>query len=436
MRPLHRKGDAMLRHILPKPFNYFDNVRFFFLSLCVVLCLIVALIFFFIYSRNDQIIRQRVLEQARTYADLINHAKQWNYEYGGVYVDKSQGAKSNSYLEQLGIAPDVKAEGGKVFTIRNHAIMIKEISRQSEMNEGVRFRIVSLKPLDPANRADEQEAAGIASFVRGAREFSRVDGKASDSPVFRYITPLYLEKSCLECHRDTDGKIGGILGALSITIPMDSAVRESSIYRLYILAAALCTIGILVSVTYFLTWRLVVDLDDTQKRLKRLAATDELTGLRNRRTIIQRLEEEFQRARRQAAPLSVISLDIDHFKQINDTYGHPFGDLVLKCVADGMTHAIRAYDIIGRIGGEEFIIVAPGSPLTEATALAERVLRRIREEGIDDGSRRVSVTLSAGVALLDPGDKDLEGLLRRADTALYRAKHEGRNRCVVAPADA
>ena len=426
----------MLKYILPKPFNYFDNVRLFFLSLCVVLSLIVSLIFFFIYSRNEQLVRQRVLEQARTYTDLINHAKQWNFEYGGVYVDKSQGAKTNTYLEQLGIVPDVKAEGGKVFTIRNHAIMIKEISRQSELNEGVRFRIVSLRPLDPANRSDELETTGIASFVKGEREFSRVVADDAASPVFRYITPLYLEKSCLECHLDTDGKVGGILGALSITIPIDAAVRESSSYRLHILLAALCTIGIIVGVTYFLTWRLVVDLDDTQKRLKKLASTDELTGLRNRRTIMQRLEEEFQRARRQNAPLSLISLDIDHFKQINDTYGHPFGDQVLKCVADGMTRSIRAYDIIGRIGGEEFIIVAPGSPLPEAASLTERMLKRIREESTDDGSRSVTVTLSAGVALLDPNDAGPEDLLRRADTALYRAKREGRNRCVVAAADA
>jgi diguanylate cyclase (GGDEF)-like protein len=417
----------MLTKLWPKPFQYVEHVKLFLVSLSLIISLAVAAIFSYLYTRTDDIMLLRAREQAVTYADLINHLKLWNFDYGGVYVLKRAGVESNAYLRHLGIDPDIRGEGGNSFTIRNHAIMIKEISRRSEQHDGIRFRIVSLDPLDPDNLPDQLEKGALAQFQQGKKEFSRLLRNPGETPLYRYLVPLATEKSCLECHRG-GFKPGDVLGALSITIPAKNIVAETETDRLVIVLAAFLTIGFLVGSTYFLTWRFAIKLDDAQKQLKTLASTDELTGLRNRRHTMRRLEEEYQRAMRMDTSLSLIILDIDHFKKINDTHGHPFGDIILKGIAARIKGSLRNYDVVGRIGGEEFLVIAPGTTMEEAVALAERTLAVTRETKIGDGDKNISVTMSAGVSVLMDGDANSTALLRRADTALYLAKQEGRDR--------
>jgi diguanylate cyclase (GGDEF)-like protein len=407
------------------------HVKLFLISLSTILSLVIALIFMFLYSRTDDLMIQRARELAATYADLINHTKLWNFEYGGVYVEKKGSVESNLYLKQLGINPDFKDGGGKTFTIRNHAIMIKEISRRSEAQDGVKFRIISRKPLDPDNNPDAFENEALASFESGADQFYRLFQLPATPPIFRYSVPLHADKSCLECHSDQGYRIGSVIGAISVVIPVTKLMQETNSTRLLLIMAALAAIGSLVGITYFLTWRLAINLDEVQRSLKKLATTDVLTDLKNRRAIMDRLEEEFQRAMRLDEPLSLVLLDIDHFKPINDQFGHLFGDIVLKSVAGIMKEALRSYDVIGRIGGEEFLIIAPGSSSEESTTLAKRLLDRIEHEMIGDGQIQVNVTVSAGVTMLTGQDTAPGMLLRRADAAMYRAKQEGRNRVVT-----
>lgn len=421
----------MSTHIWPKPFNYFSNVKLFLVSLCVILSLFVVAVAYFLYSRTDSLLLLRVREQAVAYSDLINHTKMWNYDYGGVYVEKKAGTDSNAYLKKLGINPDVRAEGGKTFTMRNHAIMIKEISLRSEKQDGVRFRITSLKPIDKDNTPDAMEREALGLFEKGKNEVYHLERQTVKGPLFHYLRPLYAEQSCLECHRSQGYKIGSVMGALSITIPVATLIRETDTDKLMIVAAAIGTIGLLLGITYFLTWRLVLNLDMAQKHLKRLASTDELTGLKNRRQIMKRLDEEYQRAIRLGEPLCLIMVDLDHFKKINDTYGHPFGDLVLKCVARHMKQALRSYDVLGRIGGEEFLVVSPGTTREEAVVLAQRLRSTVGKEKIAYEDKGVKITVSCGVAFLYKGDDNVEILLKRADSALYTAKQEGRNRVVA-----
>ena len=413
-------------HLWPNSFKYFEYAKLFVVTLCAVVAFIVAGIFAVLYTRTTTLMYERVREQAATYADLIMHTKMWNYDYGGVYVEKRRGVDSNSYLRQLGVNPDVKVEGGRTFTIRNHAIMIEEISQRSEHQDEVSFRIVSPRPIDPHNMPDELEKAAFDRFARGEREWHTLEGK--DKPSFRYLQPLYVEPSCLECHVSQDYRTGDVIGAISITIPMDSYIQATRSNKILIIAAAAVTICLLLSLICVLTWRLVVKLDEVQKRLKKLASTDELTGLRNRRHIMKRLEEEFERAGRTQEPLCLMMLDIDHFKRINDTYGHPFGDLVIKHVARRLQDATRRYDLIGRFGGEEFIVISPGTTAEEAMLLGERLRTMVSQEPIGDGEKEVAITVSAGFSLARSGDRNSETLLKRADEALYRAKQGGRNR--------
>jgi len=178
--------------------------------------------------------------------------------------------------------------------------------------------------------------------------------------------------------------------------------------------------------------KLVKRLNEAQTHLKHMAITDDLTGLRNRRYITERLEEEFQRAKRtRGLKLSLIMLDIDHFKQINDVHGHLFGDVVLRVIASRVRASLRKHDILGRVGGEEFLVICPGSTLEETVIVAERIRNVINSDAIGDGIKEVTVALSAGVTALLDHDGTSDRLFSRADTALYKAKEEGRNRVVV-----
>ena len=177
--------------------------------------------------------------------------------------------------------------------------------------------------------------------------------------------------------------------------------------------------------------KLVKRLNEAQTHLKQMAITDELTGLHNRRYIVERLEHEFHRSKRSGKPLSLIMLDVDHFKQINDAYGHLFGDVVLRVIGARIKTRLRRHDMLGRVGGEEFLVVCPDSSLEDSILVAERIRSAVHGEEISDGVHRVSVALSAGVTAQSDDDVSSDKTLSRADTALYKAKEEGRNRVVV-----
>lgn len=174
-----------------------------------------------------------------------------------------------------------------------------------------------------------------------------------------------------------------------------------------------------------------IELTRTREQMRHFAENDDLTGLSNHRIITERLAEEVDRSRRQAAPLSVILADIDHFKSINDTFGHVVGDRVLKEVAAIFRQSVRTYDSVGRYGGEEFLIILPGSDFESARARAEQLRRAVQATHVMDGETQVRVTSSFGVASGFPGKDQAEAVIRLADAALYEAKRNGRNRVVA-----
>ncbi|HSD21342.1 MAG TPA: GGDEF domain-containing protein [Anaeromyxobacter sp.] len=170
--------------------------------------------------------------------------------------------------------------------------------------------------------------------------------------------------------------------------------------------------------------------DEAARELEALAALarrDPLTGLANRRAFEEALAREVARAARDEAPLAVIALDVDHFKRVNDAYGHAAGDEVLAEVAARAAHALRAGDLLARVGGEEFAALLPGASLEAAAEAAERVRARIGAAPIVAGEARLAVTVSAGLAALAPGEEGA-ALLARADGRLYAAKRAGRDR--------
>jgi len=177
----------------------------------------------------------------------------------------------------------------------------------------------------------------------------------------------------------------------------------------------------------------IKSLQDSLKKsnelLLKLSNTDPLTQLFNRRFLTEALDRELTRSTRTNTPLALIMLDIDHFKKVNDTYGHQRGDLVLKRVANVLHAGLREYDIAARFGGEEFAIILPGTTLDQASEAAERIRQGCADISFTDELASLSLTVSLGVAAFPHSSiRHIDDLIREADYALYRAKRSGRNR--------
>ncbi|MBO6520841.1 MAG: diguanylate cyclase [Rhodospirillales bacterium] len=170
-----------------------------------------------------------------------------------------------------------------------------------------------------------------------------------------------------------------------------------------------------------------------EEELRRLATTDPLTGVNNRRRYSEISEREMTRCKRYRHPLCVLMLDADHFKNVNDTYGHEAGDRVLKALADACVAELRDVDVLGRFGGEEFTVTLPETPMETALEAAERLRAKLAATDVElEDGQRISFTVSIGASCLAGEDEGLTDLLNRADAALYKAKEEGRNRVVAA----
>src|SRR5436189_269359 len=180
--------------------------------------------------------------------------------------------------------------------------------------------------------------------------------------------------------------------------------------------------------------RLQDRLGENYRRSLSLALTDDLTGLYNRRYVFAHLSELIARLAEGGSNTAVMIFDIDHFKRVNDRYGHPAGDDVLRELAVRAQRNVRSVDLVGRLGGEEFVVVMPETNLSGAAVVADRLRLAVCEQpfNLPANGELVPVTISIGVAITATGEDTLEGLLKRADEALYAAKNGGRNRVVTA----
>ncbi len=181
---------------------------------------------------------------------------------------------------------------------------------------------------------------------------------------------------------------------------------------------------VLITVAVLVAWR-----EEAEGKLRTMAMTDGLTGLFNRRGWTDRAEAMFANAKRYQQPLTMIMLDLDHFKRINDNHGHEVGDQALKLFARLLRETRRTGDLVGRLGGEEFCIVLSNTHKSASTGFDQRLRSRLRE--VAQKELGFSMDFSAGVAVLKDGDATLAGLLARADLALYQAKNSGRGRLVL-----
>ncbi len=196
---------------------------------------------------------------------------------------------------------------------------------------------------------------------------------------------------------------------------------RASTFLFYISAITSATLGVL--------W---MQIQLLQRDLVRLARMDALTDVLNRGAFLREFEREVSRAEREGVTFSLAIFDLDRFKLLNDRYGHPLGDQVLKAFTEILRGAIRKHDVIGRYGGEEFALLMPNTGEETATRVAERVRREVESRGIEVAGRRIELTVSGGVATFGLDGLDWDSLLSAADTAMYDAKAAGRNQVVSA----
>jgi diguanylate cyclase (GGDEF)-like protein len=404
----------------------------FLLNMALIILLFFSSVFAGLYLSNQKLIQEELESRARAFFQSILTTRSWNARHGGVFVEKVPGIASNPYLEN----PDITSTEGKTYTKKNPALMTREISEMARGKGYFEYHITSLKPLNPENTPNVPERAALQKFEQGVKEVFNTRHDDGDT-YYWYMAPLYTERACLQCHEKQGYKVGDVRGGISVKFNIDAVQKRLNQTRwVTVFLFALSSLVLLV-IVYRLVHGLMQKIAEAQERLQKIATTDSLTGLYNRRYLDDRLGNEIQRAIRYQYPLSCVMFDIDHFKRINDTYGHDAGDKVLVTLARQTHKFCRESDILARYGGEEFVLILPNTGCNAAFAVAEKLRNTIAEKHIYvDKEISITVTASFGVVELQTGAEaksiDYSSLISAADAALYSAKRSGRNRTVVA----
>ena len=415
-----------------------------------------ALVLGLMFYHNDRTLQHAGFDLAKQRGEvafqLIQTMRHWNAVHGGVYAPLTDMTPENPWLE----VPEktITSPDGVLLTKLNPAYMTRQIAELLQGGE-LEIHLTSHKLMNPNNRADDWEARALTSLEEsGDDAFVEIVDER-----FRYMAPLHIDQSCMPCHAGMGYAIGDMRGGLSVSFPVSYAERLTNDLRRDSVLIHLVTF-LLLSVTGVLALaglrRLLVSLQQereeresiivdrtsslkqeirehrrSQEALSYLAHHDELTGARNRRWILEELAVQCQRAEHQHQPLSLLMMDIDHFKRVNDSHGHQMGDEVLITFVSRLQSDLRRGDQLGRYGGEEFLVLLPGADQAEAERIAERLRQTIADTGFQIQDKALHVTTSIGLVSMAAGSHITQDeLIGRADVALYLAKQTGRNRVV------
>lgn len=404
-------------------------VKKYLVTVISIICLVILSVFWGFHYRTNAILEQQLYQEGRAFFQEIVLTREWAAQHQGVYVRPKPGEVLNPYLEQVpGLKSRLVDGTGQEYILKNPALITREISEMGAKDGLFRFRITSLKPFNPGNQPDAFENRALQAFETGAPEYTAWETNERGERLFRYMAPLLVQPSCLRCHALQGYQEGEIRGGISVAVQAAETTRKMEENRWFLLGMAGLISAMVVVVIGLVAKGLLAELRKKEEVLVELAMRDALTGLLNRREGHVRLQEEIARAARTGSPLSMLLIDVDHFKQVNDQYGHAVGDMVLQSVAARMTEVFRQYDLNCRHGGEEFIVGLPGVDAGQAAAAGERIRQSISNTAVAVGAgKEIHLSISVGTASWSTGD-DLTQLLYRADRAVYRAKEKGRNR--------
>ncbi len=401
-------------------------------------------------TRNDyQAISEKILyEQASTLFNNIVTLRKWNSDHGAIYVKAYNGIQPNPYLKDN----HTYTKDNELLIKINPAWMTRQISELSNKKEKYYFKITSLQPINPNNAPDNFEKTALENMKRNK---SKEVYTSLENDKFNFMGALKVEQSCLECHTTQGYNIGDTIGGLRVSIPIDNYLHNMEIVdsktELLYLITILTSIVFILLITYTVNSIYVRELNilklnktlevkvnqrtkelkNANKKLLEISSVDFLTNIPNRRYFFEVGNKSFHLAKREKHPLSIIYIDIDHFKSINDNYGHNIGDEILKLVSSKMNKLIRKSDILARTGGEEFTILLNNTDKENAFILAEKLRTTIENSCYRDKEFEIQVTISLGISELQNDDEELDSIISRADKALYRAKNESRNKTVI-----
>ena len=234
-------------------------------------------------------------------------------------------------------------------------------------------------------------------------------------------------------HSVPDSPQSPVVGAFEVYVDVTGVHQRVQATLFSSLSWLALILALVLGVLYGIMHRSIEQLKAVQQLLHQFATIDALTGVFNRRQTMLRLHEEFIRLKRRSEPgkLTVMLLDIDHFKRINDTHGHAVGDSVLHETCQRLLRSLRAYDVLGRYGGEEFLIIAPDQSASQAHQMAERIRQSISAQPFQHAGLSIEVTISIGISEVRAEDTDEQAVVLRADQSMYQAKSEGRDRVIV-----
>ena len=409
------------------------------------------------YSLNSNLIEHTATKISSTRGEMIYRLAelvlQWNIQHGLVYVPLTATNPANPFLT----SPDreVTTSSGLILTQMTSPQMLRQLSKLFG-DESVSLTMVGTNPINPENRANQWQQAAIEAYPPGQQPYKNIiDGE------FRYLVPLIAKSQCLGCHASQQLQLGDLAGGLSVSFPQESiAASTATLQRQNMIShlVAYLLLCLISSLLILKIQRLIKNLNQekaqrdqiidnktanlraeikqhkiARSELQRLATHDPLTGITNRRHFTSVLNKEILRYQRYQTNFSLLILDLDHFKQINDTFGHDCGDFVLKEFAAQVQQWLRKSDIFSRYGGEEFAIIAPNTELDSAKRFADKLVRDINKIEIEYQSHKISISVSIGVANPSLIDKlTSKSLIAITDKALYLAKSSGRNIAVTA----
>lgn len=357
---------------------------------------------------------------ARTHYEINIAYRLLIADIGGVY-GLTDNVMPNPHL----IVPnrDITTTNGEMLTLINPAYFTRLVFDRLKASSKLPLinRITSLKPLNPNNKPDEWEKNGLLDFERGAKEVTEIIN-IYDEPYYRLMRPFITEKSCLKCHEQQGYKIGDIRGGISIAVPLSPFYKDELKLRNIIIFTHFL-LWFLVSGSLFTFTNISAKNAEAYEQTKDMSLHDHLTGLANRRLMEIEFDIFFAKAKRYNNKLSVIMLDIDNFKNFNDTYGHKAGDNALTIIAEIIEMEIRETDLAIRYGGEEFLILLPQTGLTETIEAAERIKKAV--------NLQTKYTISLGISTYNKDTQQKEDIIKKADDALYLAKSKGKNRIEI-----
>ncbi len=372
--------------------------------------------------------KKRALSQAKaainkdmTYRHLVSGV-------GGVYIPTDRGVTPNPYLAHIPHR-DVTTKEGRELTLVNSSYFTRLVHDQEAIisPNGIRGHVTSMRPLRPENAPDEWEQLAISAFKKGATQWSG-ESVRNGEKYFRLMQPRMTKIACIECHIDQGYKPGDVMGGISVSIPMKPLLEDSreGVFQLgawHLFFWLTGIVGLLMGYSLLLR----------QERQMRFSALhDVLTGLPNRALFLDRLNQRLETAKRHDHTGAVLFIDLDRFKNINDSLGHSIGDQLIQEVGQRLQRMLRSEDTVARLGGDEFVVLLAEldsdaeAVVAEVQIVADKILEVLAQHH-KLGGRELYASSSIGIALFSKETIDSNEVLQQADVAMYRAKDAGGN---------